>query len=261
MADGSYALTVADLHSLNDDDGSSLCTDDDSYIGNSSLRRMVSSSFEMLECLASEVADMSRSELRPKTTTTVARAEKDDLRDMTIDVSFQGNDQGRQSGNCHRMTNDHFPFEGRTAATTRCPPPIGSSGLNYVHDDDLSLDDSVAHEMKALKEATLELRRELKSHNSRTVLDAIERIGNSNDPNLNGVLESGDKEIIRRILDDDIRKNAPNNNAVGRFPRNYVMGTLNEEETCRFLVAVVVLLWSLVLAMILQGWHIGIDLL
>lgn len=229
------ALTVADLHDpdeVNVDDGSSLCTDDDSYLGNSSLRNMVTSSFQLLDNLTSEVADMSRDESRPKIVTPTYQ---NDPRDMTINVSFEGRNNTSRTGD----NESHRPWMNLPSSNTY-------DDNRMVDDDDMSLDDSVATEMKVLKQVALELEKALNSQDIRMVQRAIERIGNSSDPKLKNVLESDDKEIIRKILEDEMRKNEPVN-FVGRYLYKCVMGTLSEEETCRFLVSFLVLMWSVVI--------------
>jgi hypothetical protein len=229
------ALTVADLHDPDESnigDDSSVCTDDDSYLGNSSLRNMVTSSLQLLESLTSEVAELSKEDSHP---TVVTPTYQDDPRDMTIDVSFRSKNYNKST------TGDNA--SNRTRMTQ---PTSNTYDVNrIVDDDDVSLDDSVSTEMKALKEVASELEKALKSQDIRIVQKAIERIGNSTDPKLKNVLESDDKEIIRRILDDELKKGEPSS-IVKRYLYKCVTGTLSEGDTCRFLVTVIVLMWSVV---------------
>ncbi len=132
---------------------------------------------------------------------------------------------------------------------------------DYNEEDDgdsFSLDDSLANEMNALKEVALELRKELQSTDMHAVQEAIERIGNSQDPRIKAVLESEDKKIIRRILDDEIQKNEPQNTVL-RYIYKATMNTLTQEETTHLLIAVAVLVWSIVIRLVYQA--ISMDLL
>lgn len=125
------------------------------------------------------------------------------------------------------------------------------------HDDDLSLDDSLANEMNALKQVALELERELQSTDSQTVQKAIERIGNSQDPKVKGILESEDKAIIRKILDEEIQRNEPENKLL-RYLYRAVMNTLTEDETTHLLVASAVVVWAIVVGLIYRAMTVEV---
>jgi hypothetical protein len=323
---GGGALTAADLHLAGDDNDDDTeytdRTDDDSFLENSSLRKMMKNSIQMLDTLTDEMKEMTRDDfttttkstktkslgggpLKPRivtpTSSSAAAASgqgnhRDDkiFKDMTISVSLDSHNdtktRNKVSTSCTTPANNSVLtspssnlasplispmnasiIKNTTGATE--VPSLGDVSTTKVqvdddhhhhnhldhhrsdhehYDDDLSLDDSLVNEMNALKQVAFELERELQSTDSHTVQKAIERIGNSQDPKVKGILESEDKVIIRKILDDEIQKNEPQNKLF-RYLYKAVMNTLTEDETTHLLVAIVLIVWSIVLGLIYRA--------
>jgi hypothetical protein len=321
---GGGALTAADLHLAGDDNDDDTeytdRTDDDSFLENSSLRKMMKNSIQMLDTLTDEMKEMTRDDfttttkstktkslgggpLKPRIVTPTSSSaaasgqgnHRDDkiFKDMTISVSLDSHNdtktRNKVSTSCTTPANNSVLtspssnlasplispmnasiIKNTTGATE--VPSLGDVSTTKVkvdddhhhnhldhhrsdhehYDDDLSLDDSLVNEMNALKQVAFELERELQSTDSHTVQKAIERIGNSQDPKVKGILESEDKVIIRKILDDEIQKNEPQNKLF-RYLYKAVMNTLTEDETTHLLVAIVLIVWSIVLGLIYRA--------
>jgi hypothetical protein len=304
------ALTAADLHldGNDDDDDTTECTDrtdDDSFLENSSLRKMMKNSIQMLDSLTDEMNEMTRDDTTTKknsvggtqkprivtpssSTATSGQQNKSDdkpFKDMTISVSFDSHTdtkKNKTSPSCTTPANNsvlmspssplaspltspqNAPIIKDAAGATEIPSldkilktkvqvdddHMDQHQSNHDHDDDeFSLDDSLVNEMNALKQVAFQLERELQSTDSRTVQKAIERIGNSQDPKIKGILESEDKVIIRKILDEEIQKNEPQNTLL-RYLYKAIMNTLTHDETTHLLVATVVVIWVIVLGLI-----------
>ena len=301
---GAEALTVADLEDLvvddDDDEGTEYTdgTDDDSFLENSSLRKMVRNSILMLDTLADEVAGIggdddkkqqnndnknnNSTNQKPRIVTPSSG-----IKDMTINVSFDSGNNNNNNNNKPRIvttrtdTSSNLPMMSSpltspisTASVKKVRsknnnsndlPRIPDSDDNNEEDnqdvnDDLSLDDSLANEMNALIEVAIELEKELKTQNLHTVQQVIERIGNSKDPKIKAVLESEDKKIIRNILNDEIKKNEPQNTVL-RYIYKTIMNTLTQEEEKNILLGAVVLLWAVVTALVLNIMCVDITTL
>jgi hypothetical protein len=304
------ALTAADLHldddedNDDDDDGTEYTdrTDDDSFLENSSLRKMMKNSLQMLESLTDEMqkelsrdADTSKTKpvegppkLRMVTPSSAASSQQNDpgddrrFKDMTIRVEFTSNANQKVTSSytpandsvlttssplASPMTSPIYAAAVKDATNATKLPTLEDDIPTPKHDptdhmddlyDDLSLDESLANEMKALKQVALEIERELQSTDSHTVQEAIERIGNSQDPHVKGILESEDKVIIRKILDEEIQRNEPKNKLL-RYLYKAVMNTLTEEETTHLLVAVASLVWSIVLGLVFRDMTVEVK--
>ncbi|KAG7356225.1 hypothetical protein IV203_000911 [Nitzschia inconspicua] len=324
------ALTAADLHlddndndeddEDDDDDQTEYTdrTDDDSFLENSSLTKMMKNSIQMLDSLTDEMnREFGRGEVphgtndntksstgsdgappnpsRIVTPSSLAsnnqnnNTTRDEKRfnDMTIRVEFDSNmDKQYQSSSSSTTTtpankslltlNIASPLTSPIYAATvknvadAVKLPLLDDGLTNprtahphndchytVHDDDLSLDDSLVNEMNALKQVAWELERELNSTDLHTVQEAIERIGNSDDPKIKSVLESDDKAIIRKIIDEEIQRNEPKQQVL-RYLYKAFFNTLTEDETTRLLTAVAALVWSIVLGLLLRAMTVEV---
>ncbi|KAG7356583.1 hypothetical protein IV203_001269 [Nitzschia inconspicua] len=325
------ALTAADLHLDDDNDDEdddedddqteyTDRTDDDSFLENSSLTKMMKNSIQMLDSLTDEMnrefgrgevprgikndntKSSTGSEGAPPNPTRIVtpsslasnnqsnNTTRDEKRfnDMTIRVEFDSNmDKQYQSSSSSSTTttpankslltvNIASPLTSPIYAATvknvadAVKLPLLDDGLttprtahphndyhDTVPDDDLSLDDSLVNEMNALKQVALELERELNSTDLHTVQEAIERIGNSDDPIIKSVLESDDKAIIRKIIDEEIQRNEPKQQVL-RYLYKAFFNTLTEDETTRLLTAVAALVWSIVLGLLLRAMTVEV---
>lgn len=296
------ALTAADLHLDGDDshdDDESECTDrtdDDSFLANNSITKMMKNSLLMLDSLTDEMQkELARGDDEKKVsrtasssgttsqnvrvvtpssiTSTQKRNERPDdkrFKDMTISIELD-NRKGQASHQSATLTPANesaltasspfaspliSPIYASTIKNTvgamkvptmgDIPTPQSIGRRTHDHashnddddgDDDLSLDDSLANEMNALKEVALELNRELQSAD--TVQKAIERIGNSRDPKVKSVLESDDKTVLRQMIHEEMRRQKS--------------WTLTEDEMTQLLTAVAGAVWSVVLGLLIRA--------
>jgi hypothetical protein len=124
-------------------------------------------------------------------------------------------------------------------------------------EDDMSDDESIVKELHALREVTREIERELKSQNAESMQDAIARIEqSSDDTKLKKLMTSDDKEIIRRILEDEMKKNQPKN-AIEGFVHQYNLygpGAGGEELNIP-LLAVTVAIWAIVIGLLVKTMY------
>lgn len=179
---------------LGDDQSSINCVDDDSFLANNSICKLHRSKLSMLDSLANEVAAMVRGDRSPTpfNTTTNATASSSSLSspfDLNNPIQLLS------------------PSPLRSPTNTR---NVLSTPINDNNDDDTStlcsIDNSINNELNALKEVAIELGKELEKENLNTVFEAIERIGDSDDPNVKNVLESEEKDLIKEIIHDEMMK-------------------------------------------------------
>lgn len=227
MVEEHGALTVADLCSTSnesssytygsryesDDHSSTIdCIDDDSFLANNSLCKQHRSSLKMLDSLRKEVVQMIRSDGKNPYGTPAASP-----RDVMIDLTkTNAGDFSSPLGspvNSRRntklspglVTPLSIPSLSNTENTTRCQSLVTNHGQN----DDYtfcSMDDSINQEMNLLKEVATELEKELRETNINTVFEAIERIGESNNPEIKSVLMSEDRDVIREGIRNELQK-------------------------------------------------------
>lgn len=169
--------------------------DDDSFLANNSLCKQHKSAMKMLDSLRKEVVQMARSdgkfETRPKKSP----------RDVMIDINGDNDDLSSPLGSPTLLR--------KTVSLSHTTPSVPTMAQRNnsacvlkvsTHSDDstlCSLDNSIDHEMSALKEVAKDLETELREANINSVFGAIERMGNSDDPAIKNVLESEDKEVLR----------------------------------------------------------------
>lgn len=219
MVEEHMALTVADLcSSINEsantsefDDHShstidySYTDDEDSFLANNSLCKQHKSTIKMLDSLRKEVIQMVRNDSNYGTPNKSPR-------DVTIDLN--------------RITDLSSPLgspvlERDTVSLNQKVIPLPSLSnkeetvtapchciVNVNNDDSTfcSMDNSINNEMNILKEVARDLEKELKEATMNTVFKAVERIGESDDPQIRSVLESGDKDVIREGIRNEIQK-------------------------------------------------------
>jgi len=217
------ALTVADLCSNNstgsyhiDDDHSATGfvdeEDDDSFLANSSLCKQHRSTIQMLDSLRKEVVEMARGD---NNYVTLKKAP----RDVTIylnnrtELSSPLTSPSLLSRTIISVSNNTTPFP--VLSNCRIAPQSDTGhSRHYISGDDstfCSMDNSINNEMNVLKEAVKDLERELKAENLNSVFEAIERIGESDDPTINNLLESEDKDIIREGIRAELLKEEQSN--------------------------------------------------
>jgi len=82
----------------------------------------------------------------------------------------------------------------------------GDSYTDYDYDD-MSEDGSIGKEMKRLRQVQNELQKDLNSQDMQTLIHTIERIGQEpTSPQFQKILTTDDKDIIRRILNEEMEK-------------------------------------------------------
>jgi hypothetical protein len=124
-------------------------------------------------------------------------------------------------------------------------------------EDDMSDDESIVKELYALREVTREIEREIKSQNTESMQDAIAQIEQSpDDTKLKKLITSDDKEIIRRILEDEMKKNQPKNAIEGFVHRYNLYGPgAGGEELNIPLLAVTVAIWAIVIGLLVKTMY------
>jgi len=219
MIEDQAALTVADLCGNNStesnhiddiDDHSTMGfveDDDDSFLANSSLCKQHRSTIQMLDSLRKEMVEMARSDNKYGTP-------KKSPQDVTIDLNRSTELSSPLISPLLSRTiismsnkNTSIPVFGKHRIT----PHKGDTShlLHGINSDDstfCSMDNSINNEMYILKEVVKDLERELKAENLNTVFEAIERIGKSDDPAINSLLESEDKDVIREVIRTELLK-------------------------------------------------------
>mmetsp|Transcript_3531 Transcript_3531/g.7713 ORF Transcript_3531/g.7713 Transcript_3531/m.7713 type:complete len:286 (+) Transcript_3531:158-1015(+) len=214
-------LTVDDLcinHSIDsmdmdESDGQSASEiveeeDDDSFLANNSVCKQYSSTIQMLDSLRLEVVEMTRSDGKYSTL-------EHSPRDVTIDLNSTPELSSPLTSPTLERTILNMANRGtaipilnnkriemrkhNTDYLRRCINSDDNSTFCSTTDNSTfcSMDNSIEHEMNALKEVAKDLEKELEAENLNTVFQAIERIGKSDDPTIHSVLMSGDKDLIR----------------------------------------------------------------
>jgi len=219
MIDDQAALTVADLCEINPidiDDHSNIGfvdeDDDDSFLANSSLCKQHRSTIQMLDSLRKEVVEMTRSDNKYVTP-------KKSPQDVTIDLNSSIELSSPLISPLLSRTiismsnkNTFVPnFSNHKITPHKCDT---GHPRHYANNDDstfCSMDHSINDDMNTLKEVVMDLERELKAENLNTVFEAIERIGKSDDPTINSLLKSEDKDVIREGICTELLKKEQSN--------------------------------------------------
>jgi hypothetical protein len=118
-------------------------------------------------------------------------------------------------------------------------------------DDEDSDDESIVKELSALGLVTKEIERELSTQDTQSMQAAMSRIQTSPDPVPRRLLGSEDKEIIQRILDEEMKKWEPKT-GLERFIKKYQTEGLTGQEMTIFLGSTATLVWSLVFGLVLK---------
>ena len=207
MVDNPAAFTVADLCSDHSTDSHHVDSigdhstidyvdenDDDSFIANSSLCRQHRSTIQMLNSLRKEVVEMVRSEDKYSTP-------KKSPQDVTIDLSKQTELSSPLVSPLLARTTVSLSNKNAlipSLSNHRVTPYGSESHPRYPKNSDdstfCSMDYSLENDMNNMEEVVKNLERELKAENLDTVLEAIERIGKSEDPIIKNLFGSEDKD-------------------------------------------------------------------
>lgn len=216
MVDNPSAFTVADLcsdhstdshrvdsigdHSTIDYDDE---TDDDSFIANSSLCRQHRSTIQMLNSLRQEVVEMVRNEDKYSTP-------KKSPQDVTIDLSQQTELSSPLVSPLLARTTVSLTSKNAlvpSLSNHRVTPYGSESHPRYPKNSDdstfCSMDYSLENDMNNMKEVVKNLERELKAENLDTVLEAIDRIGKSDDPIIKNLFGLEEKDASQEGLLDE----------------------------------------------------------
>lgn len=200
--------------------------EDDSFLANNSLCRQHKSAIQMLDSLRKEVVQMVRSDdvvgsnnnlgthnHTATQTQTQSKTPRRSPRNVTIDINSTTADVSSPLGSpvvdrdtvsvssaipaAPSLSDDRKTTRTTTSTTRSC----------YSNNEEstfCSMDDSIEHEMNVLKEVARDLEKELQEANIHTVYQAIERIGESEDPDTKNVLDSADKNVIREGIRNEL---------------------------------------------------------
>jgi hypothetical protein len=250
--------------------------DDDSFLANNSICKMHKSTIRMLDSLTDEMVEMARSDTTDNKTLKRRRNSNQNndylVSDMTIDLNTNNTNDNDESL-MHSPLNSPMNIRNILSITkidnTTISIPrqqsFNNSKNNYDDNDDdstlCSIDNSINNELNALKDVAKELGKELEAENLNihTVFEAIERIGNSDDPNVKNILVSDERDIIRTCIRDEIRKN--NNNKQQQKMKNIILRychlgysydhqMFDEENTTKS--SVIILIVSILIGLILK---------
>jgi hypothetical protein len=122
-------------------------------------------------------------------------------------------------------------------------------------DDGVSDDESITRELGALSEVTREIERELKSQDADSMRDAISRIESSADKASlrKQLMGSDDKEIIRKILEDEMKQDPPSNPIEGFIHAYGLYGPGAGGQDLNYpLLAGAVAVWAVVIGLLVQ---------
>uniref|UniRef100_A0A6U9ZH85 Uncharacterized protein n=1 Tax=Pseudo-nitzschia australis TaxID=44445 RepID=A0A6U9ZH85_9STRA len=217
MVEEHMALTVADLCStINEsantsefDDHShstidySYIDDEDSFLANNSLCKQHKSTIKMLDSLRKEVIQMVRSDGNYGTPSKSPRDVTIDLNRITDLSSPLGSPVIERDTVSLDQKVIALPSLSNKDETSPCRCIVHASNDDGTF---CSMDNSINNEMNILKEVARDLEKELKEATMNTVFEAVERIGESDDPQIRSVLESGDKDVIREGIRNEIKK-------------------------------------------------------
>jgi hypothetical protein len=201
------------------------------------IRRMSMDAMKFLDSMTLDVAELSKSTKSPSRTPQRPRS--------VSPSSHQDGDSRHEI-----MT----PTDGSKQVITPSPKiksihdlEIDSDDDDY--DDDISLS-SLTNELSALVAVTKEIERELSNQDSGTMKEAMSKLEKSPDPVLKLMLGSDDKEIIRRVLEEEMKKISVPKNDFERFLKTYRVDELTEPNTTKFLAGTAGLVWSIVFGLL-----------
>lgn len=246
------------------------------------ILQMSVSAMKILDSITDEVAELSKPRSSRSLNSTPATPMKSSSSSSLPMSPSSARDSGRKSltrmQQGRRTEGDETPTPAKTTASATPPPipasPAGNnnSGSRYVervpvtpspnltkkkiikHIDDLEDDDeddmtddgSIARELGALMSVTKEIEQELSRQDTLSMHEAIARIEKSPEPKMKEILGSDDKEIIRKVLDDEMRRYQPKNGLESLLKRLQLEG-IREEEVTYALATSAVVVWSIVL--------------
>lgn len=206
MAGDPVAFTVADLcsdhstesHRLDGIDDHSTIEyvdedDEDSFIANSSLCKQHRSTIQMLNSLRREVVEMVRGQDNYSTP-------KKSPQDVTIDLTRQTDLSSPLVSPLLARTTVSLSSKNAflpSLSNHRITPHDSESNPRYPKSSDdstfCSMDYSLQNDMNNLNEVVKNLEKELKAESLDTVLEAIDRIGKSEDPIIKNLFGSEDR--------------------------------------------------------------------
>mmetsp|Transcript_3356 Transcript_3356/g.9321 ORF Transcript_3356/g.9321 Transcript_3356/m.9321 type:complete len:277 (+) Transcript_3356:471-1301(+) len=223
MTEERAALTVADLcstsndstptgefgdhstigydHSTIDYDHSTIdyADEEDSFLANNSLCKQHKSTIRMLNSLRREVVQMVRSDGNFETP-------RHSPRNVTIDLTSVADISSPLGSPILERDTVSVSKDDITEAPSLIIKKKKSPFFSNDESTFCSMDDSIQHEMNVLREVARDLEKELKEATMNTVFEAIERIGESDDPGTKNVLGSEDKDVIRDGIRKEIQK-------------------------------------------------------
>jgi len=187
-------------HSTIDYDHSTIdyTDEEDSFLANNSLCKQHKSTIRMLNSLRREVVQMVRSDGNFETP-------RHSPRNVTIDltsVADVSSPLGSPILERDTVSVSNDITEAPSLIIKKKKRPFFSNDESTF----CSMDDSIQHEMNVLREVARDLEKELKEATMNTVFEAIERIGESDDPGTKNVLGSEDKDVIRDGIRTEIQK-------------------------------------------------------
>lgn len=196
----------------------------------SDLARMSEAAMSVLDSITDEVNAMEKKSKSPKNT-----------KSPSLGEHFDSSTQNDRS----------FAVTPSPDGKSRYIPHIDDIEVSDDEDDasldlsiDASLDDSITRELDALRSVTRQIERELSTQDGNTMEQAIAEDDKSLDPK-NRILTSDDREIIRRALDDEMKKYVPKN-AYERFMKRYQLEGFSEQDKTYALVGFCTMVWSIV---------------
>jgi hypothetical protein len=203
---------------------------------NEDIRRMSMDTMKFLDSITDDVAELSKSTKSPSRT------------------SRSVSPSSHQDGDNHDgvMTPTNGSKQGiAPSSKIKSIHDLEIDGDDDDDDDDMSFS-SMTNELSALIAVTKEIERELSTQDSQTMMEAMSKLEKSPDPVVKRILGSDDKEIIRRVLEEEMKKVSVPKNDFERFLKTYRVDNLTEPNTTKFLAGSAALVWSIVFGLILR---------
>jgi hypothetical protein len=209
------------------------------------VRRMSMDAMKLLDSITDEVAGLENNSYKRSRSTSPASKDGSShtdlphagMHELSIDLS----------GSAGTKTNDRM-------RVTPSPEKFYTNINDIEIDDEDSDDESITKELSALGLVSEEIERELRAQDRQSMKEAMSRIQTSPDPVPRRLLGSEDKEIIQRILDEEMKKWVPKT-GVERFIKRYQMEGLTSQETTIFLGSMASLVWSIVFGLVFKVMH------
>lgn len=215
------------------------------------LQRMSTDALAVLDSLRDEMAELSKDSSSRK----LGKLP----RSRTSSSSSEG--ELKEENTTHSDNHDMASNDLKKTKETDDDTPLNLSAsfrdrnYEYDDDDDMSDDESITRELGALNEVTREIERELKSQDADSMRDAISRIENSTSKaNLRKqLMGSEDKEIIRKILEDEMKKDLPSNPIEGFIHAYGLYGPGAGGQDLNYpLLAGAAAVWAVVIGLLVQ---------